>query len=557
LGINAIFSLVGKSSQLLLQEDSVAPKRKSAFLFILFVSTVIAIPAAAQLESPLAFSGIFQGASGQSKSQRYSLLSMQLSPSALSIKTGAVSQVTATGNGTDNQTHDVTKHITWTSSASAVATVSLGQITALAPGTATITASRDGVSSTVTVTVTNQGTTGVPVPSTLFSLTTHSRTDWPTVTISALRLWGTGTYWGDINTADGVYDFTTLDKWTSTAQTNNADLVYTFGETPTWASSNPGLVCGYANVPLGSCAPPDDLNADGTGTDQHWKDFVTAVVTHAAGQIKYWEIWNEPTVPGYWQGNNAQLLRMAQDAYAIIKSIDPTAQVTTPSPSTGINGVANWMGPYLALGGGKYAGIVSFHGYSWQSTPGDWPVPEDIVPLVDNLKAVLVTYGQDKKPLWCTEGSWGDTSGNGFTDPDLHAAFVARHYLLQESEGVIRYYWFAWDNEDDGLWDYSTTLITEAGTAYQQVENWVVNRTPVGSCVQSGTVWTCGYSGSGNFQGEAIWDTSQTCSNGSCTTAKVSVGSQYVQYLDVAGQAHSIVNKTVPVGAKPIWLQNQ
>ena len=172
------------------------------------------------------------------------------------------------------------------------------------------------------------------------------------------------------------------------------------------------------------------------------------------------------------------MLRLAQDAFTIIKSIDPNALVTTPAPSTGINGVANWMGPYLALGGGKYADIITFHGYSWKPAVGVWPIPEDIVPLIDNLKAVLVANHQDTKPLWCTEGDWGDTSGNGFIDQDLHAAYLARHYLLQASKGVVRYYWFAWDNGftlglPDGLWT-PTTGVDQAGIAYQQVENWLV-----------------------------------------------------------------------------------
>jgi hypothetical protein len=360
-----------------------------------------------------------------------------------------------------------------------------------------------------------------------------------------------------MNTADGVYDFTTLDRWISTAQANNADLIYTFGQTPAWASSNPTLVCGNSNVPLGSCAPPSDLNSDGTGTNKHWKDFVTALTIHAAGQIKYWEIWNEPTVPGYWQGNNSQMIRMAQDAYTIIKSIDPSAVVTTPTPSTGINGVANWMGPYLALGGGKYADIISFHGYSWKTTPGVWPIAEDIVPLIDNLKAVLVTYGQTDKPLWCTEGSWGNTTGNGFTDPDLRAAFLARHYLLQQSEGVARYYWFAWDNLGDGLWEYDTGLMTPAGTAYQQLQNWIVGATPLSPCTATGTVWACNYARSTGFKAQAIWDTSQSCSNGNCTSTNVIVDPEYRSYLDLAGQTHDITNNSVPVGVKPIFLQNQ
>lgn len=486
---------------------------------------------------------------------RYTLLSMQISPTTLSLKPGATSQLSASGMGSDQNQHTVTAHVQWSSSAPSVATVSsAGLVTAVSAGTATITATR-GVAASATITVTNQAN-GIPVPASLFSMTTHGRIDMPTVPVVGLRLWSTGTYWYMMNTAQGVYDFTTLDQWISTAQANNFDLIYTFGEMPAWASSNPTLVCGTANVPAGSCVAPNDVNADGTGTDQHFKDFVTAIVTHAAGQIKYWEMWNEPTVPGYWQGNNAQMLRMAQDAYGIIKSIDPTAVVTTPSPSTGVYGVANWMGPYLALGGGQYADIITFHGYSWSPTWGVWPQPEDIVPLVENLKAQLAIYGQTNKPLWCTEGSWGDTSGNGFTDPDLHAAFLARHYLLQESEGVVRYYWFAWDNGGDGLWNASTGM-SKSGVAYQQVESWILGTTPTGKCTQNGTLWTCNYSKSGGFLAEAIWDTSQTCSNGNCTTSNVSVGSQYSHYLDLNGTSFPITNATVPVGAKPIFLENQ
>lgn len=396
----------------------------------------------------------------------------------------------------------------------------------------------------------------VPVPATLFSMTSHSHSDWPSVTVNGMRLWDTGTDWYTMNPSQGVYDFTALDTWMSTAQANGVDLIYTFGEVPTWASSNKSLVCGNAGTPDGSCAPPNDVTSTGGGTDQHFKDYVTAIVNHVAGQIKYWEMWNEPTVPGYWQGNDAQLLRMAKDAYGIIKALNPNAIVTTPSPSTGINGVANWMGPYLALGGGQYADIITFHGYSWSMNWGVWPKPEDIVPLVENLKAQLVIYGQSSKPLWCTEGSWGDTSFNGFVDPDLRAAFLARHYILQESEGVVRYYWFAWDNADDGLWTASAG-ITKSGTAYQQVENWLVGLTPTGKCVQNGTVWTCNYTKSGGYQAETIWDTSQNCSNGSCTTKSTKVGSQYLHYKDIAGVTHTINNSSVPVGVKPILLQNQ
>ena len=270
---------------------------------------------------------------------------MQVAPASVALNAAQTSQLAATGLGTDNQMHTVTGHVSWTSSAPAVAKVSsAGLVTAVAPGSATITASRGGVQSASNVTVNKNNSSGPTVPASLFSMSFHSRNNWPTITVNGARLWDTGTYWATINTSDGVYDFHVLDNWTTAAQSNGVDLIYAFGLVPTWASSQPNLVCGTGiNFNLGSCAPPNDLNADGTGTDQHWKDFVTAIVTHAAGSIKYWELWNEPTIAAYWQGNDAQLVRMASDAYSIIKSIDPSAQVTTPSPSTGINGVANWM----------------------------------------------------------------------------------------------------------------------------------------------------------------------------------------------------------------------
>ena len=121
----------------------------------------------------------------------------------------------------------------------------------------------------------------------------------------------------------------------------------------------------------------------------------------------------------------------------------------------------------------------------------------------------------------------------------------------------MRYYWFAWDNAGDGLWDLNTGLITKPGTAYQQVHDWLVGVTPSGKCSQSGNLWTCDYTKSGAYQARAMWDPTQSCSNGKCTTKNQTVATQYIRYLDIAGGTHTISNHIVPVGAKPIFLVNQ
>jgi len=78
-------------------------------------------------------------------------------------------------------------------------------------------------------------------------------------------------------------------------------------------------------------------------------------------------------------------------------------------------------------------------------------------------------------------------------------------------------------------------------------------------CAQqsNSNVWSCALTRSNNYQAEAIWNPSESCSNGFCKTAPMSVPSLYVQYRTIGGQTHPIQNHTVPVGAKPVLLENQ
>src|SRR5579871_3871127 len=146
------------------------------------------------------------------------------------------------------------------------------------------------------------------------SSTVLSQQPWPQVSFGSLRLWDTATNWNQINIANGVYDFSLLDQWLSTANQHGVqDLLYTFGKTPQWASSRPNDQRCANDWGPGACDPPDDLNPDGSGSDQHWKDFVSALATHVGTSIKYWEIWNEPSSSNHWTGTVAQMVRMAQD----------------------------------------------------------------------------------------------------------------------------------------------------------------------------------------------------------------------------------------------------
>jgi len=206
--------------------------------------------------------------------------------------------------------------------------------------------------------------------------------------------------------------------------------------------------------------------------------------------------------------------------------------------------------------------IISTHIYPSTYTPEQ--IPNEMAIVRNYLSATDLA-----KPFWNGEGGWGANStatevSDG--DPDMEAAFVARFEVMSWASGLTRSYWYQWDNAAYGtLWSptslngcstaFTSGFICKAGTAYQQVYDWLVGST-IGACSVTGTTWTCTLTQSSGSQAEIIWDTSQTCSEGSCTTKQQSVPAMYTSYSDLTGASYSITG-TVPVGIKPILLQTE
>ena len=366
-------------------------------------------------------------------------------------------------------------------------------------------------------------------PATFFGMDIHpgvlTSQPWPSVPFGSIRLWDTATTWNDLEPTQGVYDWTTLDGYLALAQAHHVDVLYTFGGTANWAASGSGPQCPYTPE---SCYPPSNI--------QDWDQFVTALVAHSAGKIKYWELWNEANLSNSWDGSVATLAQLAQHAYTIIKAADPTAIVLTPSSVGTAYNVEQFLDGYFAAGGLSATDVVTFHGYVGTT-------PETVLDYVAAAKASMASYGIPGKPLWDTEGSWGTISS--LASPNDAPGFLAREFILQWSSGVSRFYWYAWNNTSFGtLW--TTSGIQPAGVAYGQVYNWMVGATMSSPCTMaSDSTWTCALTRSGGYQALVIWN--------SATTESYRPAGQYKQYLDLAGNANPI-NGAVSIGYTPILL---
>ena len=358
-------------------------------------------------------------------------------------------------------------------------------------------------------------------------------TPFPPFPIYTLRLWGVA-YWLTIEPSSGVFNWTALDGTIDLGKQNNVkDFIYTFGLVPKWASSNPSASCNNTWVPAGSCAPPANMSA--------FDAFATQVVQRYCGVVKYYEPWNEPNNPDFWDGTNAQLMTIDQHVYQIAK--DPancgcTNGVCAPGGGTSPNQVLlppitgiyvgtewnqlSWLSSYLASVGTNYpyADIVAFHGYVplWNKEGIKYQSPEQLASVMPAFKQLLAQYGLSNLPLWNTEGSFEYDSG---ITSQSQASFVIRYYLLQSALGVSRSIWYAYDLCGWGsLW--SSPLcpsnvspgpvgeLTLAGQTYNIVENWLTGANLTHCTQYTNGLWVCELQRSGGYEAWILWSATGT-----------------------------------------------
>jgi hypothetical protein len=327
-----------------------------------------------------------------------------------------------------------------------------------------------------------------PIPLQYFGMhihRAHSTTPWPPVPFGSWRLWDSHVQWPFIEPNKGDWHFEILDKEVALAQQHNVDVLMPLGLSPQWTSARPNEPSGYQP---GFAAEPrmDD-----------WRDFIRHVATRYKGRIHYYEVWNEPNLKEFFTGTPGQMVALAREAYKILKEVDPSIKVVSPS-ATAHYGVP-WLDKYLNLGGGNYADIIGYHFYVHPNPP------EDMVPLINSVKATMGKYGFANKPLWNTE--FGYDKRKSFSSDEEAYAYLARALILTWPAGVSRIYWYAWDQTVYSLrlTQNDQTTLTAAGQAFAQVEKWLMG-SQISSCSRnSDGLWKCRLTAPDGTQEEIVW----------------------------------------------------
>jgi hypothetical protein len=346
-------------------------------------------------------------------------------------------------------------------------------------------------------------------------------------------------------------------------------MAITPGSTPQWAAADASSC--RLKAGLMQCTSGPVNVAD-------WTDFITAVMGHYNGvtmpHVRYYELWNEANEPDYWTGAKADMVALAAAAYPIIHA-DPHSMLLTPSVAGPVGDVAQisgttWMAGYLDAGGARYADGGAFHGYIALTGVTPYPMPEEdstsgcvpfkscagsIITKATMLRQVFDAHGLAGKPMFETEGSWGN--GN-VTDPDTQTAWLARYYLLQaglrSTLNLQMVAWFAWgwapgSSEQWGTIEDDARAPTPAAIAYDQVYDWLVGAEVNQPCSSTADgTWTCALTRSAGYQALAVWNTQGSRS--------YIPGAGYADYRDLAGNTVTIAaGAPVTIGAKPVLLE--
>lgn len=271
----------------------------------------------------------------------------------------------------------------------------------------------------------------------------------------------------DLN-GDGVPD--EIDAWAKydqiveLAAAQDIEIIARISNPPAWSRA-------LTNT-IGTAAPPDDV-AD-------YGDFVAAVAGRYAGQIRYFQLWNEPNIYPEW-GEQAvdpeAYTELLCAGYRRAKEANPEAVILSGAlaPTVSLSGRdlndLVFLERMYAAGAGDCFDILSAQGYGLWSGAADKRLRPTVINYPHNLflRDVMVQNGEANKPIWISEMGWnvvpeGIVPAYGRVTEAQQAKYGVEAYQRAQAEwpwvGVVNYWFFKLpsDAEQDQAWYYFRLL---------------------------------------------------------------------------------------------------
>jgi len=267
----------------------------------------------------------------------------------------------------------------------------------------------------------------------------------------------TAFYWYGVQpNGPGDADFSATDPTVLAAAARGLSVLPVLQGTPTWAALNPGDT---GSPPANPATFAAYLRLLVTRYGPHGS-FWTEHPEVAARPIRAWQIWNEPTIPRYWN-----VADWAPPYVKLLKAAHATLRHADPGAKTVLAGLPNesWQALHrIYAAGARHAfDVVALHPYTGK--------PSNVIKLIRLSRAEMRRRGDGKLPVWITELSWPASEGKvqngvrGFQTTDAGQQSRLRRGLGllvkdRRSLRIGRVYWYTWLSQEAATgssFDYS------------------------------------------------------------------------------------------------------
>ncbi len=370
--------------------------------------------------------------------------------------------------------------------------------------------------------------------------------------------------WPQLEPREGQWNFAAQDQLVGDLRAAGMNILGILLWTPNWAATGNCIPIQSLRLNLSPSLPhapvfretvvpmsaPPCMTTPPRGLYEEWNDWTTAdgdpvntwgrFVYTVAGRyrdaVKYWEVWNEPDLSGFWSGTSADYARLLKVAYRAVRAACPDCRVL-------FGGIAYYEKPDFyrwvlnqlkndpdAAAHNYYFDIMAIHLYHRSSS---------IYDVTQAIRSGMREFVPDR-PIWLTEtGSpvWDDAAVISPTVPytwsatmNEAAAYVIQSYANARAAGIERYFYFRahddycdrnrdGDCSDAGI-DYGMgelfglvrddRTLRPAYVAFQVATTYLVSPTMVTSVNYSGGVRRVTFWGTPRGKISVLWNTVPT-----------------------------------------------
>jgi hypothetical protein len=164
-----------------------------------------------------------------------------------------------------------------------------------------------------------------------------------------------------------------------------------------------------------------------------WQDYVRGEVDVNKHIVYFWEVWGEPSL--YRYGSPEEFVQLLKVTYPIIKKANPNAKVIVTLCADGRD--TSFEDQVLALGGGDYFDVLSFHPYGANPYLQEELVKEAIA----HQQSVVAEYN-NQWPLVISEIGQPASEVS-----EEEQARLAKFLYAEAARNEIPVTWFYWSDE--------------------------------------------------------------------------------------------------------------